>query len=138
SRALEALRPVLHKELPLVIPGDTPAEVARAVRLAEEFGIRAMLSGGAQAGKLAPSLKEKGIPVLVSLNFPTRPADPNPDEEEPLRTLERRVEAPRNAYQLYQAGVPFAFTSGGLATPRDFLRNAARAVRAGLPADAAL
>jgi len=34
--------------------------------------------------------------------------------------------------------VMFAFESGGLAQPRDFVRNAARAVTAGLPADAAL
>jgi imidazolonepropionase-like amidohydrolase len=39
---------------------------------------------------------------------------------------------------LAKAGVPFTFSSSGLREQRDFVRNAARAVREGLPADAAI
>jgi imidazolonepropionase-like amidohydrolase len=39
---------------------------------------------------------------------------------------------------LAREGLPFAFESAGLAEPKDFVRNAGRAVKAGLPADAAV
>jgi imidazolonepropionase-like amidohydrolase len=49
------------------------------------------------------------------------------------------VNAPKVPAALAQAGVPFAFTSGNMADPARFMRNAARAVREGsLPASAAL
>ncbi|MGH9348500.1 MAG: amidohydrolase family protein, partial [Vicinamibacterales bacterium] len=36
------------------------------------------------------------------------------------------------------AGILFAFESGGLENPKDFVKNAAKAVKAGLSADAAI
>jgi imidazolonepropionase-like amidohydrolase len=138
NRALEALLPVAQKKMPLVIPANTAPEILRAIRLAEENDVRPILSGGAEAWKVGSLLKEKAIPVLVSLNFPEKPRDENPDADESLRQLQRRADAPKNPGELQKAGVAFCFFSDGLASPRDFLRNAARAVKAGLPADAAL
>ena len=39
---------------------------------------------------------------------------------------------------LAKAGVPFAFASAGLNDPKDFVKNAGRAVKAGLAEDAAV
>jgi hypothetical protein len=64
---------------------------------------------------------------------PSADADP-----EPMRVLKERVEAPRNAGRLAQAGVKFAFQSGGLSTWTDFTGNVQRAVENGLSSDAAL
>jgi imidazolonepropionase-like amidohydrolase len=61
-----------------------------------------------------------------------------PDADEPLRELRARAQAPRVPAALSKAGVTFAFSSSGVREPRDFVRNAARAVREGLPADAAV
>jgi hypothetical protein len=76
--------------------------------------------------------------VLLSLNFPRRPqASPDADPE-PLRTLRARVEAPKLAAKLQQAGVKFAFEDGGLTTWSDYLGNVGRAVENGLTADQAV
>jgi imidazolonepropionase-like amidohydrolase len=48
-------------------------------------------------------------------------------------------DATKQAAQLAAAGVPFAFSSQGLANPADFVRNVGRVVRdGGLSADRAL
>ncbi len=61
-----------------------------------------------------------------------------PDANESLRELQERVNVPRVPAILNQAGMLFAFASDGLKDPREFLRNAARAMKAGLPPEAAL
>ena len=70
---------------------------------------------------MAARLKAENVPVLLSLNFPRRPnASPDADPE-PLRMLKARVEAPKLAAKLAQAGVRFAFEDGGLSTWSEFL-----------------
>lgn len=137
DRSLEALLPVIETKLPLVLPGNTVPEVQRALRLGEEAGVKVWLSGGAESGTVAAALQAKHVPVLLSLKFPDRPADPGPDNDESLQVLRRRVEAPKCAAQLEKAGVRFAFGSAG-ASPADFVRNAGRTVKAGLASEAAL
>jgi hypothetical protein len=129
---------VTAKKQPLVVSGGTGPEVARALRLAEENGVRIILAGGAEAWKTAAALKEKGVPVLLTLRFPERPRESSADAEESLREMQRRADAPKNAGRLHAAGVRFAFTSEGLSSPRDFLGNVRKAVREGLPPEAAL
>jgi len=137
DRSLEALVPVVEGKLPLVLPGNSVPEVQRALRLGEEMGVKVWLSGAGESGTVAASLKERNVPVLLSLKFPDRPTDAGPDSDESLRSLRRRVEAPKCAAQLEQAGVRFAFGSAG-ATPQDFVKNAGRTVKAGLASEAAL
>jgi imidazolonepropionase-like amidohydrolase len=93
------------------------------------------ISGATESGKVAAELQAQKVPVLLSLNFPARPAET--DNEEALRLLKRRVEAPKCAGQLAQAGVPFVFGSAG-ASPQDFVKNAGRSVKAGLAPETAL
>jgi len=137
DRSLEALLPVIEGKQPLVLPGNSVPEVQRALRLGEEMGIKVWLSGAAESGTVAASLRERNVPVLLSLKFPGRPADAGPDSDESLRSLRRRVEAAKCAGQLEQAGVRFAFGSAG-ASPQDFVRNAGKTVKAGLSSEAAL
>ena len=138
NHSLQALIPVLKQELPAVVPGDTPAQIQRAMELAQSFKLKCILSGGSEAARIAPLLKEKGVPVLLSMKFPERDRDSDPELEEELPVLRRRVEAPVNAEALAKAGVQFAFQSGDISSPRDFMRNIARSVEAGLPKDIAM
>ncbi len=138
NEALEALQPYLRGELPVIFHVDTESEIRRAIHLAEEFNLKYILSGAIEGYKAADVLAQKKVPVLVSVNFPERPRDADPEADEPLRVLRLRAEAPQNAARLHQAGVKFAFYSGNLANPRDYLRNVARAVQAGLPREVAL
>src|SRR2546428_6714777 len=138
SRAMEALLPVVQKKMPVVIPANSAPEIIRAIKLAEQNDIRYIISGASEGWKLASLLREKQIPLLVSLKFPEKEKDVHPESEESLREMQRRADAPRNAAMLQRAGVQFAFFSDGMTNIRDFVRNAGRAVKAGLPPDAAL
>jgi len=67
-----------------------------------------------------------------------RPRQLAPDADETLEALRGRAEAPKGPGALAKAGVMFAFASAGLADPKDFVKNAGKAVAAGLPEDAAI
>jgi imidazolonepropionase-like amidohydrolase len=136
--SLEALQPVLAKQIPVVLHASEAREIERALDLAKEFGLRAIIAGGEEADQLAARLKAENVPVLLSLNFPRRPNTSPDADPEPLRTLRARVEAPKLAAKLAQAGVRFAFEDGGITTWSEFLANAGRTVEGGLSADQAI
>jgi imidazolonepropionase-like amidohydrolase len=139
DRSLVALFPVLTREMPVVMFANTEREIRRAIDLAEEFNLRLIIAGGLESWKVTDRLRERNVPVLLSLNFPRRTtmqvaeADP-----EPIRVLRARVEAPRTAGRLAEAGVRFAFQSGAMTNISDFISNAAKAVEQGLPRDEAV
>lgn len=136
--SLAALVPVLAKELPVVMHANSQREIERALDLANEFGLRAVIGGGEEAWKVADRLKRENVPVIATLNFPRRAGRSTDDADpEPIRLLQARVDAPRNAGRLASAGVRVAFTSGGAAMS-DFLANLRRAVETGLPREQAL
>lgn len=139
DRSLVALFPVLQREMPVVMFANTEREIRRAVDLAEEFNLRLILAGGAESWKATDRLRARNVPVLLSLNFPRRTtAQVAEADTEPLRILRARVDAPKTAARLAQAGVRFAFQSGAMTNMADFLQNAAKAVEQGLPRDEAV
>ena len=136
--SLAALLPVLSKEMPVVMAADSKREIERALDLANEFGLRAIISGGEEAWTVADRLKKENVPVIATLNFPRRPATTDADADpEPIRVLQSRVDIPRNAGKLANAGVKVVFTSGGIAMT-DYLGNVRKAVADGMNKDAAL
>jgi imidazolonepropionase-like amidohydrolase len=138
NEALEALQPVVTGERPVVFLANSETEIRRVISLAEEFNLKYMVSGAVGAAPVARVLAEKKVPVLLNMNFPQRPREADPEADEPLRVLRLRAEAPAAAAALHRAGVRMAFHSGYAQNPRDFLRNVAKAIAAGLPRDAAL
>jgi len=136
--SLAALLPVLAKEMPVIMAADTKREIERALDLANEFGLRVIIAGGQEAWMVADRLKKENVPVIATLNFPRRTAAPDADADpEPLRTLQSRVDIPRNPGKLASAGVKVAFTSAGMSMT-DFLPNLRKAVTDGMNKDAAL
>lgn len=139
DRTLEALYPVLNGTMPIVLNANTENEIVRALDLAREFGIKAMIAGGQEAWKVADRLKAMNVPVLLSLNFPKRTAGASPEADpETLETLRFRAETPKGPKILAEKGVKFAFQSGGLTNLGDFFANAAKATENGLSKDAAI
>ena len=137
--SLAALQPVLSRDLPVVMYANTNAEIERALNLAQEFNLRAIIAGGAEAQRQAARLKAMNVPVLLTLNLPRRTTPASADAQpEPLSVLRGRVEARKTAGALAAAGVRFAFQSGGLANPGDMLTNARETMKNGLTADQAL
>ena len=137
--SLAALVPVLSKELPVVMLANSQREIERALGLATEFGLRAYIAGGEEGWMVADRLRREGVPVITTLNFPRRRSDAGEDADpEPLRVLRGRVELPRNAGKLANAGVRVAFTSGGASSMSDFLTNLRKAVSQGMSRDQAV
>jgi hypothetical protein len=122
----------------VLLPATRNVEVERMLAFIKELKLDAVLYGGHEAYKSAGVLKASGVPMLLSLKYPERNADPDPMLEESERVLELRDKAPTTAGVLAKAGVKFAFYSDGLATPRDVLRAVKKAVDAGLDSQAAL
>ncbi len=139
NRSLAALLPVLDGTMPVVMYADREREISRALDLAQEFKLRAIIAGGMEAEKVVNRLRESKVPVLLSLNFPRRTTAAMPEADpEPVRVLRERVEAPKTAGRLVAARVPFAFQAGALTNMADFSANLARAIENGLSRDDAL
>ncbi|MEP6491369.1 MAG: amidohydrolase family protein [bacterium] len=136
--SLDALQPVLARQIPVVMEAASAREIERALDLAKEFNLRVIIAGGEEADQVAARLKAENVPVLLSLNFPRRPTASADADPEPLRVLRARVEAPKLAGKLAAAGVRFAFADGGMNIWSEFLANAGRTVEGGLTSDQAL
>lgn len=135
--SLAALQPALQGRMPVVMAANSEREIIRALDLAKEFGLRAVIAGGREAHLVADRLKRENVPVLLSLDFPTRPANRSADAApEPVRVIRERVEAPRSPATLADAGVRVAFQSGG--DHAAFLGNLQKAVQSGLSREQAL
>ena len=138
NKSLEALLPVISGKMPVIFNVTSEREIRRAISLGEEFNLKYMLSGAGQSYLVSDLLKQKNATVLLSLGFPQKPANLDDPESESLRVLRDRAEAPKAAMALSKVGVKFAFTSGNLTRPTDFIGNASKAVEAGLAKDEAI
>lgn len=123
---IAALKPVLAGEQPLVLHVDRASDIRAALRLADDYGIKLIISGGVEAWRVAKQLAEQRVPVLLdpSENLPAR-----------FETLHVREDAPQ---RLLKAGVRFAFIGGGQGGPRNLRQVAGIAAAWDLPKDIAL
>jgi imidazolonepropionase-like amidohydrolase len=122
----EALRPLMRGDVPALISADTDEQIREAVELGREFGIRVIINGGRDAWKVRDLLAQNDVPVVLGSIQSTPAAD-----------------APYDAVfaqpgVLHEAGVKFAFSTGGSANARHVPYHAALAVGYGLPKDAAM
>lgn len=136
--SLNALQPALDGKLPVAFEANAAREISRVLDMAREFKLDLIVTGAGEAHEVAEDLKGRNARVIYNVNYPVRPRILAPDADEALATLRARANAPKVPAALHKAGVIFAFSGAGLRDPRDFVRNVARAVREGLPADAAL
>ena len=138
DQALDALQPALRGTLPIVFHVNSALDIARALALAKEFNLTATICGAQEADQVLDDLKAQKTRLIFSLNLPTRSRLLAPDADEPIRVIRERANVPKVPGQLERAGILFAFHSGGVREPADFVRNAARVVKAGLSPDAAI
>jgi imidazolonepropionase-like amidohydrolase len=124
--AEEALAPVARGEVPVVMRADAEDDIRGAVRFAGEHGLRLIVAGGLEAWRCADLLKEKDVPVLVSV------------DRLPHRESDSYDAAYANAGKLHRAGVRFAIVSDDASQVRNLPYEAAMARAFGLPAEAAL
>ncbi|HEV2447565.1 MAG TPA: amidohydrolase family protein [Candidatus Sulfopaludibacter sp.] len=125
----------------ILLPANRLVEIDRMIRFAAELKQPTILYGAREAYRpgAAELLKKSGLPILVSLRWPTPPTAPDVHlEDESLRQLETYDEAPAGAGALQKAGVKFAFYSDGIDTGRELQRAVKKAIDAGLTRDQAL
>src|SRR2546428_9031610 len=65
SAGLEALLPVLHGQLPLIVVANRKSDIATALRLAREFKLKLILAGGQEGWEVAADIAAAGVPVLI-------------------------------------------------------------------------
>lgn len=130
-------RELRDKEI-VLLSANNSVQILRALRLADEWKINAVIYGGQHGYEVADAIAAKKTPVLVNLKWPERAKDADPEAEQTLRELRFRDRAPSSPAVLAKSGVKFAFYSGGLTAPKDILKNVRTAIAAGLAPDAAL
>jgi imidazolonepropionase-like amidohydrolase len=134
DRALEG---VLEAER-VMMPAASRVEIERMSKLAGELKTPAVLFGGHEGYRAAELLKRAGVSVVVNVKWPTKARDLDPQIEESYRVLELRDRAPTTPIALAAAGVPFAFTSEGLDSPREIIAAIRKSVDLGLKKEDAI
>ncbi len=125
--SLDALLPVVERRAPLLTLADRETEIREAVAFGDRHNVRVVITGGMESPLVAPLLKEKNIPVILGEVF-----------ELPSREDMAHAESYAAAGQLAQAGVKFAFGTGGYQNIRLLPYNAAISVAWGLSHDEAI
>ena len=110
----------------VVFQADRASDILQVLKFAEKNGLRAIISGGAEAWMVADQLAEAGVPVLLDalLNLPKS-----------FDMLGARLD---NAAILNAAGVTVAFSSAGTHNARKLRQVAGNAVANGLPFEAGI
>ncbi|MCB9681896.1 MAG: amidohydrolase family protein [Alphaproteobacteria bacterium] len=123
---LEALLPVLRREVPLIVRADRAADLEALVRVADEARVRLVVLGAAEGWLVADVLAASGVAVVV---------DPLVYGAGSLDQLHGR---PDNAARLVAAGVAVVIAAEGTHNARSLRFLAGNAVRGGLAPEAAL
>lgn len=123
---LSSLIPVIKGHLPVIIQVNRASDILAAMRLAEEFKLRIILSQAVEASTLIDIISASRIPVILA-----------PVETWFQKTETEKVD-PGLARILASRKVPFAFQTGGTRNGIDLLRQAREAIKNGLSYEAAL
>jgi imidazolonepropionase-like amidohydrolase len=123
---LEALQPVVQGELPLVLTVNRASDIEAALRLAQDYKLKLIVSGAREGWIVAGQLAAAKVPVLL---------DPLANLPDSFETLGSTLES---AARLHQAGVTVAFMTNDAQDVRNIRQSAGNAVAYGMPWDAAL
>src|SRR5699024_8929474 len=120
---LEALYPVMSQEQPFYFVANTGEDIERLFHLQDDLDFDVILVSGKEAYKKADELKERGIPVLASIELPEKPEWKTDDNEgkqvsdEKRHFRERQMEAYRaaasNIGRMLEAGLKVGYASNG-------------------------
>jgi imidazolonepropionase-like amidohydrolase len=118
---LEALQPFVTGQLPVVVQVDRASDIEAALKLAAEFKLKLVISGGAEAWMVADELAKAQVPVILN---------PLRDLPEAFESLGSSLE---DAARLQKAGVLIAFETGDSHKSWNVKQAAGNAVANGLP-----
>ncbi len=123
---LERVGAAMRGELPIVVRTARASDILRVLALADEYGLRVVLSGVEEGWMVAQEIEAAHVPVIVEpmANLPTR-----------FSALHTRYD---NAALLAQAGVDVMIMSPGAWDVHNLRQEAGNAVANGMNWDAAL
>jgi imidazolonepropionase-like amidohydrolase len=123
---LERVVSALAGTIPVVVKVSRASDILRTIALAEEYGLRLVISGAEEGWMVAAEIAAADVPVIVQAmsNLPTR-----------FSTLHARYD---NAALLARAGARVILHSPGAWDVRNLRQEAGNAVAVGMDADAAL
>ena len=110
---LEALVPFVRDRKPVVFQCNNVEDIKRALKIAAEFKLNALLAGANEAWRAADVLKKNPVPLLVALDFRPPAASMYATQGEELRKKAEAEIYPANAAALAKEGIAFALVSAG-------------------------
>jgi imidazolonepropionase-like amidohydrolase len=136
DRALEG---VLESKR-ILLPANRWVEIDRMIHFAAELKQPAIYYGIREGfeDRSVKYLKDANATVLVSLKWPEKARDQDPEAEDPYRQLVLREKAPTTPAVLKKNGIKFALYSDGIDAPRDLQRAIKKAIDNGLSREDAL
>jgi imidazolonepropionase-like amidohydrolase len=123
---LEVVVKALDGALPVVVSAERASDILNLLALAKEHNLRLVLDVAGEAWKVAPQIAAANVPVIV------HPMRAGPETFAALGSRED------NAALLHAAGVTIALAYGEAHNARKLRQAVGNAIRAGLPARAAL
>ncbi|MHC5027191.1 MAG: amidohydrolase family protein, partial [Planctomycetota bacterium] len=139
--ALTALEAALRGEQQVLFDVESELDALRAARVADEFGVKAVLVGGGTEFRWLDEIVATGCPLVIPLEFPKRPEidTVSAASNATLREMMAWEQAPTNVRRLLEAGATVALTTHRLKSRSDLYKNLVRARgEGGLDEDAAL
>lgn len=123
---LEAMLPVIRKEIPLKAHAHRADDIFTSIRIAKEFDVLLTLDHCTEGALIADELAKEGYPAFVGPSFTSKSK---------IELSNKTFETPAT---LYAAGVPISIITDSPVTPIEHLPMfAGLAVAAGLPYDEA-
>ncbi len=157
DKTIKSLYDVTAKSIPVFFHTPKTLDLSRAMTLQQELGFDMVAANAKQAYKLADRLKQKNVPVVISLDLPKEAKDNKKKEDDKkenemkddkmkedtetealkARANKSKKEYESQAAQLEKNGIAFSFsvteTKAG-----DVKKNIMRMIKSGLSEDAAL
>ena len=122
DQKLEAMIPVIKKELPLKCHAHRADDILTAIRIAKEENIKITLDHVTDARSILPQIKESGFPCICG---------PALTHKSKFELANMSFETPN---ELYKAGILFSIITDSPVIPQQYLSlSAALAAKAGLP-----
>ena len=122
DQKLEAMIPVVKRELPLKCHAHRADDILTAIRIAKEENIKITLDHVTDARSILPQIKESGFPCICG---------PALTHKSKFELANMSFETPN---ELYKAGILFSIITDSPVIPQQYLSlSAALAAKAGLP-----
>lgn len=117
----------------VLLPAEEAQQIDRMLNFAPELKTPVLLYGLHEAYRRIETLKQTHVPLLVSLKWPEKPRDADPNDAPNYRELLMREQAPTVPGLLAKAGLKFGFYSDGIDTASGLRQAVKKAIDAGLP-----